>query len=126
MSRSEELQKLFEKKGWGAIRRIAEPFGIEKPAGGWDEAIPLIIEAEAAIAAAVEDAAEAVEPEPEAKPEPAEKPKPAPKKHVALRYKVDWYKASGIPFCEFCGAANPTDPQGNPVCPIKNAECPRL
>jgi len=33
--------------GWVKIRKIAISFGItEKPSGGWDEAIPLILEAQ--------------------------------------------------------------------------------
>ena len=121
MSRAEELQKIFEEKGWGAIRRIAEKHDIQKPDGGWDDAIPLIVAAEEA-AAKGKESAKKLEP----KPEPvAAKAEPKADKAVK-RYKADWYKSSGIPFCATCGAPNPTDINGNPLCPVANSNCPRL
>lgn len=42
-----ELLQMHEEKGWKAIKAVAEKLGIEKPAeGGWDGAIPQILEAE--------------------------------------------------------------------------------
>lgn len=52
-SRLEELNKLYfgesgKEANWQSIKAIAEPLGINKPDGGWDEAIPLIVKAEQA------------------------------------------------------------------------------
>lgn len=46
--RKAELESLMkETQGWRNIERIAKELGIaQKPAGGWDDAIPLILEAE--------------------------------------------------------------------------------
>jgi hypothetical protein len=42
-----ELLQMHEDKGWKAIKAVAEKLGIEKPVeGGWDNAIPQILEAE--------------------------------------------------------------------------------
>jgi hypothetical protein len=41
-----ELMGIYEQDGWRGLRAIAKPLGIEKPDDGWDEAIPLILEAE--------------------------------------------------------------------------------
>jgi hypothetical protein len=43
--RKAELEALL-KQSWQKIAAIAKPLGIEKPEGGWDEAISLILEAE--------------------------------------------------------------------------------
>jgi hypothetical protein len=45
-SRELELLGIYEVDGWRGLKAIAEPLGIEKPADGWDEAIPLILEKE--------------------------------------------------------------------------------
>lgn len=125
MDRTEELQKLFEKKGWGAIRRIAEQYGIEKPTGGWDEAIPLIVEAENAIAPETPVETKKAEPAkvPEPKPETIEA-KPAAK--APLKFNNRWYKANDITCCDVCGYPNPTDLEGNPICPVSAPTCPRM
>jgi hypothetical protein len=45
--RLNELMAIFENDGWPAIKEIATSLGInDKPAGGWEDAIPLIVEAE--------------------------------------------------------------------------------
>lgn len=46
-TRTEELKKLYygesgKEANWRPIQQIAQPLGIFKPGGGWDEAIPLI------------------------------------------------------------------------------------
>jgi hypothetical protein len=43
--RKAELEGLL-KQGWRKIAAIADPLEITKPDTGWDEAIPLILEAE--------------------------------------------------------------------------------
>jgi hypothetical protein len=49
--RENELMDLYygasgEESNWRAIKSIADSLGIEKPAEGWEEAIPLILKAE--------------------------------------------------------------------------------
>ena len=45
--RTAELREILDQdSGWRQIKAIAEPLGIEKPTGGWDEAIPEIIKKE--------------------------------------------------------------------------------
>jgi hypothetical protein len=46
--RQAELEALYEADGYRAIQAIAEPLNIEKPKGGWRDAIPLIVEQEGA------------------------------------------------------------------------------
>ena len=46
IDRYRELTAILETDGWRAIKDIADGYGITKPSGGWDEAIPLIIEVE--------------------------------------------------------------------------------
>ena len=36
----------LEAMDWRELKAIAEPLGIEKPEGGWDESIPFILAAE--------------------------------------------------------------------------------
>ena len=43
---TERLESIYINDGWQAIKTLAVNYGIEKPAGGWDEAIPLIAAAE--------------------------------------------------------------------------------
>ena len=43
--REAELQGLLP-DNWRSVKRIAQELGIEKPNGGWDEAIPLILQKE--------------------------------------------------------------------------------
>ena len=47
-ARTAELEELYlsDEGGWRAIKAIADPLGIVKPETGWDDAIPLITEAE--------------------------------------------------------------------------------
>ena len=49
-ARTAELEELYlsDEGGWRAIKAIADPLNIEKPETGWDDAIPLIVEAEKA------------------------------------------------------------------------------
>jgi hypothetical protein len=44
-----ELISLYEAEGYPAIKVIAIPLGISKPETGWEDAIPLIVEAETAL-----------------------------------------------------------------------------
>lgn len=44
--RMAELIALYETEGFTAIKAIATPLGITKPDTGWEDAIPLIVEAE--------------------------------------------------------------------------------
>lgn len=44
--RETELKEKFDKEGWKSIQAIAQIHGIVKPAGGWDGAIPLILDRE--------------------------------------------------------------------------------
>jgi hypothetical protein len=44
-----ELISLYEAEGYPAIKAIAIPLGISKPETGWEDAIPLIVEAETAL-----------------------------------------------------------------------------
>ncbi|NJN89518.1 MAG: hypothetical protein HC878_03500 [Leptolyngbyaceae cyanobacterium SL_5_14] len=46
--RVQQLEAIYESEGYRGIQAIATPLGIEKPAGGWRDAIPLIVEAESA------------------------------------------------------------------------------
>jgi hypothetical protein len=46
--RIQQLEAIYESEGYRGIQAIAIPLGIEKPEGGWRDAIPLIIEAEGA------------------------------------------------------------------------------
>lgn len=62
-ARTSELEELYlsDDGGWRAIKAIADPLGITKPETGWDDAIPLIVEAE-------QSAASNAEPLPQASP----------------------------------------------------------
>jgi hypothetical protein len=44
--RAAELRSLYRQGGWRAIKSLADQYGIERPAAGWDSAIDLIVEAE--------------------------------------------------------------------------------
>lgn len=46
-SREEQLRLLYRTEGYKAIQVIADPLGIKKPEKGWEDAIPLIVAAEA-------------------------------------------------------------------------------
>jgi hypothetical protein len=50
MTRLEELENLYVNEGWQPIKEIALKYKIPKPNNGWDEAIPLIVEAEKLLA----------------------------------------------------------------------------
>ena len=47
-SRTQELEAIYDDpdQGWRAIAALAAPLGVEKPASGWRDAIPLIVDAE--------------------------------------------------------------------------------
>lgn len=47
LTRQNELQAIVaEEQGWRQIKQIAEAYDISKPEGGWDDAIPLILNIE--------------------------------------------------------------------------------
>ena len=46
--RTQQLEAIYESEGYRGLQAIATPLGIEKPAGGWRDAILLIVEAEGA------------------------------------------------------------------------------
>lgn len=50
MTRLEELEALYVEEGWQPIQELALKYKIPKPNNGWDEAIPLIVEAEKLLA----------------------------------------------------------------------------
>lgn len=97
---------------WQQIRDIAESVApsIEKPKGGWDEAIPLILAAE------YPKESEGIEAATE-----AETSRPAPS---GVCYAVDFFEASGIPYCLKCGSPEHRDLQGQRVCPVEDNACP--
>lgn len=46
LSRINELEELYKADGWRPIADLGESLKIEKPAGGWRDAIPLIAQRE--------------------------------------------------------------------------------
>lgn len=108
MTKTERETELLDMP-WQAIKSIAEPLGIAKPEGGWDEAIPLILEAEF----------------PKVKPSKPVKASPKPATTDFL-YSSDFFESSGIPYCKDCGASYQNDLEGNPVCPVSKTDCSRL
>ena len=51
-ARRAELQAIYDEgdgRNWSPIKAIAESYGIDKPDGGWEDAIPLIVDAEKAV-----------------------------------------------------------------------------
>ena len=40
------------------------------------------------------------------------------------KYPTEWYRASGIPYCEVCGEKFLNDSRG-PICPESRSNCPR-
>lgn len=58
----------------------------------------------------------------EEKPVNCELPSP---KESACRYPTEFYKTSGIPFCEACGEKLRNRLDGSPICPEKRKDCPR-
>ena len=100
---------------WQAVKAIAEPLGIAKPAGGWDEAIPLILDSEFADTEEAESVEqEAIEDAVDLQPE------------TSAIFSTDYFEKSGIPYCKTCGASYQNDLSGKPVCPVSNADCDRL
>ncbi len=57
---------------------------------------------------------------------PAQEGKQGETKAPAYCYPSAFYEASGIPYCQKCGAPNPVDEKNNPLCPIVATDCPRL
>lgn len=112
MTKAEREAELLEMT-WQAVKAIAEPLGIEKPPGGWDEAVPSIL----AIEFPEEPSAEA-ELEPEVERSSSEA--------ADFVYAAAFFESSGIPYCKTCGASYQNDLEGSPVCPVSNTECPRL
>lgn len=41
-------------------------------------------------------------------------------------YPIEYYKGAGIPYCETCGAPNPTGLSGEVICPNQSPQCPRI
>jgi hypothetical protein len=116
MTREERETELLEMT-WQAVKAIAEPLGISKPAGGWDETIPLILDFEFPDIEEVEEvdqdaAEEAVESQPETE--------------TSTIFSTDYFEKSGIPYCKTCGASYQNDLSGMPICPVSNADCDRL
>lgn len=95
---------------WQQVRDIAESVvpPIEKPKGGWDEAIPLIL------------AAEYSEESKDIETAPA-KSELAPN---SVCYAVDFFEASGIPYCKQCGSPDHRDLSGKRLCPVNDSTCP--
>jgi hypothetical protein len=108
MTREEREAELLEMT-WQAVKAIAEPLGISKPAGGWDEAIPLILDFDFGVPD-IEEAEEAVESQPK----------------ITAIFSTDYFEKSGIPYCKICGASYQNDLSGMPICPVSNADCDRL
>lgn len=46
LERESQLNQLFADQGWKPIEAIAKEHSITKPSGGWDKAIPLILDKE--------------------------------------------------------------------------------
>ena len=116
MTREEREAELLEMT-WQAVKAISEPLGISKPAGGWDEAIPLILDFEFG----VPDIEEAEEVDQDAVEEAVEsQPK------ITAIFSTDYFEKSGIPYCKICGASYQNDLSGMPICPVSNADCDRL
>ena len=114
MTREQREAELLEMT-WQAVKAIAEPFGISKPAGGWDEAIPLILDFEFPENEEIEEVdQEAVEDAVELQPE------------TSTIFSTDYFERSGIPYCKTCGASYQNDLGGMPICPVSNADCDRL
>lgn len=112
MTKEQREAELLEMT-WQAVKAIAEPLDIAKPAGGWDEAIPLILDFEFPDTEEAEEAAEeAVEPQP--------------KTEASTIFSTDYFEKSGIPYCKACGASYQNDLTGMPVCPVSATDCDRL
>jgi hypothetical protein len=112
MTREQREAELLEMT-WQAVKAIAEPLDIAKPAGGWDEAIPLILDFEFG----VPDIEEAEEVD-----QDAVDLQPA----TSTIFSTDYFEKSGIPYCKTCGASYQNDLSGMPICPVSNADCDRL
>ncbi len=131
--RKAQLEAIWEEQGWRGIAAIAKPLNIEKPEDGWDEAIPLIVEAEYKIESekhnALIDSLEegsilpAIEDKPSLEVETKELEKsPYIPKGV---YATEYFKKHNIPYCETCGAQYQNE-NGAPVCAENYEHCPRL
>lgn len=103
MTRDEREEQLIG-MSWQSVKAIAESLGIQKPEGGWDESIPLILDAEY--------------PQGEAASEEVAEPK--------YLYPTEFFKQNGIPYCETCGASHQYGLYGEPVCPIAKKDCDRM
>jgi hypothetical protein len=114
MTKADREAELLEMT-WQAVKAIAEPLGIEKPSGGWDEAVPSILAIEF-------PEGPPVEPEVERSPSGVAEFSDA----AGFVYASAFFESSGIPYCKACGASYQNDLEGNPVCPVSNTECPRL
>jgi hypothetical protein len=45
---------------------------------------------------------------------------------VEIITNAEIYKQMGIPYCDRCGEKFRSDGEGNPMCPVSAADCPRL
>ncbi len=117
MNRDEREAELLEMR-WQQIKAIAEDMEppINKPDGGWDEAVSLILDAEFP----GDDTEEA--------PKTAAGPQGEPKASASVGavYPVDFFESSGIPYCEKCGAPEQRGLQGERICPVADKVCPNV
>ena len=113
-ARTQELSQLLEDQSWRAIKAIAESLAppIEKPEGGWDDAIALIVEAEELAELEVATAPE-LEPEPEESAGWEQHPQ------------SKWLKGNSMPQCGGCGGPIRNMPDHTPICVIKSDNCYR-
>lgn len=147
MSRTEELTAIFQADGWRAIRDIAISLGIPLPEGGWVDAIPLIVEAEAKARPAPKsprplpsEVFDQIINDPERPRSPSlsdfsrvsyspEQIQRLPvKERPTGKYPTDFYRNNGIAFCSWCGEQYTSDLNGQRICPEKMPpdKCPAL
>lgn len=55
-----------------------------------------------------------------------ETPEPKAKEKHKSVHPIEFYEASGIPYCKQCGAPRSMDLEGKPICPEQEANCPEL
>jgi hypothetical protein len=130
-SNSERITEL-QSFHWRTLEKLAHSLDLEKPDElSWSEFAPAIAWAE-----------QEREPKPEeSKPDPvcelnlgSDEPEPESVQtdtEIAVlvepsknKYPTEWYRASGIPYCEVCGEKYLNDSRG-PICPESRSNCPR-
>lgn len=120
-ARTQELTQLLADHGWRAIKAIAESLTppIEKPEGGWDDAIALIVEAEEL---AELDAATA----PEVKQvSDANFSASTDLNKWEQHQQADWLRGNSMPQCKGCGGPLRNMPDNTPICVIGSNNCYR-